>query len=310
MVSILAELETNREQGQPAARFLQALVDRWLLLATLPLAIALAILAYQALKKPVHAIQSTVAPTREAVSGLDSQLGNLSRLAAVAGVSVGKGETAVGDFEKFRFLIFSTRLGDFQVANRDILPLVFPKQWDGTGWKRPDGLTQKIKDGLYPLFGLEPWVAPDGRTLAGHYNEQLSISEVGETGLFRVRLLDTDRERGEKLLNWLIKDANELVRRDAAERASARAAYLRQQIQTSAVIEYRENLATMLAKEEQTLMLASTSLPFAAEVIQPVTSGHNPASQRPVLYAALGGAIGFAFAIFLALLLGPKRESL
>ncbi len=308
MATALINTDDDREIGQPLVQFWRPLIDRWMLLAVLPLLVVLAVFAVQALKKPVHAIQVTVAPTRESVSGIDSQLGNLSRLAAVAGVNVGKGDSTVSDFARLRYLLFSVRLGEFQAEKRPVLPMVFDDQWDGKAWRKPHGVVQWVKDTFYPMFGLEPWVVPDGRSLATYYNDHLSMNEVGETGLYRIRLEDTNLARGEKLLGWLVADANELVRRDAAERASARAAYLRQQIQRSPVTEYRENLATMLAKEEQTLMLASTSLPFAADVVQPVTSGHNPESQRPLLYAVLGGALGLGLATFIALLLGPRRR--
>lgn len=308
MAAPLSDIIEDQEVGQPLSRFWQPLADRWLLLLVIPAAVVLAVLAFQAVKKPVHVIQLTVAPTRELVSGIDSQLGNLSRLAAVAGVNVGKGDASVSDFARLRYLLFSVRLGEYQAQHRPVLSLVFKDQWDGSSWQKPSGPWQWVKDTFYPLFGLEPWVVPDGRSLATYYNDHLSMAEVGETGLHRIRLEDTDLARGEKLLGWLVTDVNEMVRRDAAERAGERAAYLRQQIQLSPVTEYRENLATMLAKEEQTLMLASTSLPFAADVVQPVTSGHNPESQRPLLFGALGGVLGLGFAMFVALLLGPRRR--
>jgi hypothetical protein len=275
------------------------------MVAAIPAISVALVLAIQIFKPPVHTAVAAIAPTREAVTGLDGQLGGLSKLAAVAGVNVGSTRMPVGDFEKFRFLLFSSRLGEYQARTREILPLVFDEEWTGTSWQKPGSLVQIAKDLLYPPFGLVAWAPPDGRSLSRHYDEKLKVSELGESGIFQISIRDTDPDRAQLLLEWVIDDANELVRRDAQSRATKRADYLRQQIATAAVAEYRSNLADLLAKEEQTLMLASTSLPFAADMVQPVTIARNPGSQRPALFAAVAGVLGLSLSVFLALLLGP-----
>lgn len=298
------------EQGRDLGELLWAPIrTRWPMILGLGLLAVLATLAWQATSTPKYTARVVVFATNQESGGLAGQLGSLGSVAALAGASLGRTKQ-VSEFDKFEFLLTSARLGDYQAREREILPIVFWRRWDGEkgAWKRPEGPVQTVKDLLWPVFGLPAWLPPDGRDLAEEYDRRLTTRSKGETGLFQLAYVDSDPDRAVRILKAIVEDANELARRDAAARSAAKAEYLREQLQKAQVAEYRTNLAMLLAVEEQTLMLTSTNLPYAAEIVQPFTVSRKPTSQRPVVFGLIAAIVGLSFGLLLALALGPKRS--
>jgi hypothetical protein len=289
---------------------LRPLITRWYVVAAAMLLGVFAALLWQAVRTPMYTASSVVAATRDEAASLADRVGGLGGLAAMAGVSLPGGSTT--EFDKFKFLVMSERLASYQVETRQILPIVFHRNWDAEAkrWRRPTGPVQAVKDLLWPVFGLDPWVPPDAEALARYYARNLVQRENKDSGLVELSLQADRPGVARELLGLNIRDANAILRGDAALRATERAAYLRRQLQIADVVEHRANLARMLSIEEQTLMLVSTSLPFAAELVQPVTVTNQPTSQRPVLFALIGGLVGLSLGSFVALLmpLAPRRH--
>lgn len=282
---------------------------RWKMVLGGALLAAIAVLVVQAVQTPEYTARMVLSPTDQGSSNLNSQLGRLSGLASIAGVSLGD-KTAVSEFEKFQYLVFSERLGEYQARHGDILKLVFRKRWDAAmrQWQRPRTLGQAFRNTVYPIFGLPAWQAPDGRDLADEYDRRLASRKLGETALLQLSYRDSDPVRAATVLSAIVHDANELLRQDAQRKALSQSAYLRRQLGLAQVQEYRENLAQLLARQEQTLMLAAAEVPYAAEALQPQTISKEPTSQRPFLYAGIAAVVGLSFSAFVAILMGlPSR---
>jgi uncharacterized protein involved in exopolysaccharide biosynthesis len=298
------------EQGFDIRRYvIEPVIHRWKLVLGMPVAFSLLALTWQAVATPKYTASTVVTATSQNASSIASRLGQLGGLAALAGSSLGASQETT-EFDKFEFMLTSPRLGDYQARTRRMLPIVFDKKWDSEqqAWARPEGAVQTVKNALWPLFGLPAWLPPDGQTLAEHYDRNLQVRQRGTTGLFQLSYTDEDPERALMVLQAIVADSNELLRQDAARRAAAKAAYLRSQLETARVAEYRVNLATLLATEEQTLMLTATSLPYAADTVQPYTVSAKPTSQRPVIYGAIAFVLGASLGLFFALVLGPKQR--
>jgi uncharacterized protein involved in exopolysaccharide biosynthesis len=283
-----------------------AIRDRWQIIVATPAVLVGLVLLYQTINTPKYTARVVVTAQAPSTS-LGGQLGRLGGFAALAGASLGK-SADVTEFDKFQFMLKSELLGTYQ-AGRGILPVVFAEKWDAQRqeWRRPNGVAQSVKDTFFPAFGLKPWLPPDGRSLAEHYNRQLVLREVGETGMIELAFEDSDPQRAIRVLRTMVEDSNELLRAAAANRAAQKAAYLRQQLAIAQVAEYRTNLASLLANEEQVMTLSSTKLPFAADIVEPYTVSAQPTSQRPFLYAIIAIIVGLSLGTFLALLLGPRR---
>lgn len=287
--------------------FVQPLRDRWVLVLAIPAALVLLVIVFQALSTPRYTVTAVITATRQDSDGLTGQLGQLGGIAALAGASLGGGDK-VTDFDKYQFLLTSERLAAYHVEKRNILPIVFSAKWDSSTrqWKRPSGFSQTVRDIVYPMFGLDPWTSPDYRMLARHYARSLTTRGISDTGLVEIAYEDTDPERARYVLEAIFEDTNTLLRDEAKAQAESKAGYLRMQLGQADVIEYRVNLAALLAREEQVLMLTSTSGPFAADLVQPYVVSPQPTSQRPLVFAIVAALVGFSISVFVALLLGPR----
>ena len=227
--------------------------------------------------------------------------GGLAALSGLAGGKLGGGN--VSSMDRFGFLLTSTRLTAYQIANRQILRVLFPERWDATlgRWKEPSGLMQTVAGGIKTLFGIPAWLPPDEFAVAKLYERSLAQGKVGDTELVRLSYTDKDAARAERVLRWIVADANEIVRADAALRARQQSVYLREQLRTSTIQDYRDALLALLSQEEQTLMLSSSQLPFAADTVEGGATSLIPTSKRPVTSAIAGTLVGLVLAYLVAL---------
>ncbi len=287
--------------------FVRPLRDRWILVLAIPAALVLSVLIIQVITTPKYTVSAVITATKQESDALTRQLGQLGGIAGLAGASLGASEQ-VSEFDKFQFLLTSERLAAFHVERRNMLPIVFSKTWnpEKQQWERPSGAGQAVKDVLYPLFGLQPWSAPDYRLLARQYANNLNVRGISDTGMVEIAYADTDPERARFVLEAMFEDTNSLLRNEAKAQAESKARYLRIQLGQAEIIEYRINLAGLLAREEQILMLTSTKGPYAADLVQPYVLSPQPTSQRPILFSIIAALVGLSFSIFIALVLGPR----
>jgi uncharacterized protein involved in exopolysaccharide biosynthesis len=290
-----------------AARIWIPLRDRWRLLLLGSALAVTATLAAQALEPPLWTARAVLAPASLQLGTSEVRQAQTSRRADLSGVDAGKRD--VGEFVKFQVLLYSDRLGVAQAARAGQLVALFPEQQDARtrSWMRPQGVGRLIGAAINPIFGLPASRPPDGHDIASRYQRDLTLRPIGKTDMIQLRFVDRDPVRAAQLLAMIIADTDALLRRDAANVASARALYLRDRLRTIPVGRSRDHVVDLLDQVEETLMLTDSSLPYSIEVLQPPSVSRTPTSQRPLLYGALALVIGFAFSAFVAVLLGPRR---
>jgi hypothetical protein len=228
--------------------------------------------------------------------------GGLAALSGLAGGKLGTGN--VSTMDRFGFLLTSTRLAEHQIALRQVLQVLFPEQWDSAlrRWKEPSGVIQPITGGIKQVFGIPAWTPPDKFAVTKLYEKNLTQAKVGDTDLVRLSYTDSDPARAERVLRWIVDDANEIVRADAGRRAKQQSVYLREQLRTTTFQDYRETLLSLLAQEEQTLMLSNSRMPFAADTIEGDATSPIPTSERPVTSAIAGALLGLVLTYLGALI--------
>jgi hypothetical protein len=238
------------------------------------------------------------------------RLSQLSGFASLAGISI-KANTGVSNFERFTYLLHSPELAEWQIKRRNILQLLFPEKWDPNqkSWRAPSGIGAEFKQALAWVTGDIFWHPPDAFSVVDEYDRHLEVRRIAsgasmaeESGLVRLTYSDTDPTRATEVLGALVADANEMLRADAAARAAIQSEYLREKLKDVSVQEYRETLQKLLSEQEQTLMLTSSRLPFAA---QPVSGQSVPPKETPrrtLLFTLIGAALGFSLSYFIAIL--------
>ena len=239
-----------------------------------------------------------------------SSLGGLSGLASVAGVSLPGGSGQTSPFDKFKFLLTSYDLATFQVAQRPMLQIAFAGAWDQSRkrWLEPQGFRASFERWFDPLFGIPASPPIDARTLTGFYASKLKIQSIPDTDLFRVVFDDPQPARAAMLLDYLLRDANELLRRRAQANARMQAAYLRDRLSQVEVQTYRETLLSLLQQQEQTLMLANGQLPYAAQLVEQINVSPVPTSKHPLLYATIAFGLGLCLGAFGVIVAHNRRR--
>ena len=274
----------------------------WIILAMLVFGLGVGALRY--LSQTQYTVTTILLPTStndQAGGGQGAGLSALAGLANLRGIGAGR---AVSPFERFMYLVNSPELGQWQIQHHDVRPTLFPKQWDAEHktWKPREGF-------MASLFGSHEAKAPDAYDVEREYDSHLSVkkmmsgSDVGtSTSLTSLTYTDPSPERATAVLNSIIGDANELLRQDAAVRASVQADYLRDKLATVTVQDYRETLQRLLSEQEQTLMLTNSHLPYAAQMVSGQMLEPAMAPKRTLLFAVVGAGFGFCLAYMLAIL--------
>jgi hypothetical protein len=266
------------------------------------------LLVAEATSSQKYAASVVVAPAKSGGDSISSSLSKFSGLAGLAGLDLKGGENVTA-FQKFTYLIYSPTLAQWQIDRRHILPVVFSKDWDAgrKEWRRPAGVLTGLKTVVKSLLGMQPWSPPDAYRLAREYDRHLSVSKVGTTDMVRLNYQDTSPARAKVLLRAIVADANEILRDDAFRNASRQAKYIRGELATVTVQDYRQTLLGLLAQQEQTLMLTGSRQAFAAELVGSVDLAPQPVTKRPLSLAIIGGLVCFSLAYFVAAVAWQRR---
>jgi uncharacterized protein involved in exopolysaccharide biosynthesis len=304
-----AEVDVNEDRPLRVDLVAPAIRYRWWLLLGAIVGVLLA-LTYQLVATPRYTASVVLAPANTRQERSSTGLGGLSGLAGLAGGKLG-GAEKVTSLERFKFLLTSNRLAQWQIQRRHVLFTLYPAQWDAVRrrWKPPTGFLATAIGAFKTLFGIPAWSPPDQFAVQSTYTKNLRQSKVGDTELVRVTYEDTDARRATMILKSIVDDCNEIVRQDSIEHARAEAAYIRQRLRLETLQEYRSTLLLILEEEEQSLMLASTNLPFVAETVENYSVSNVPTSKKPLTYAVGGGLLGGFLVYVLALFRFNRRQS-
>lgn len=282
------------------AELVEPLRRRWKVVLATGVACALVVLIWQAVAIPRYSAYAVIGAAETPGQTGKSSLGGIAGLASAAGVNLPGGNGQTSPFDQFKFLLTSPDLAAFQTRQRPMLQIAFRGAWDPERrqWRQPEGLMASFDRWFNPIFGIPAILVFDSRTLAGFYGSKLELQDIPDTELTRVVLEDPDPAHAAQLLQYLIADANEMLRRRAQVNARMQAAYLRNRLALVEVQTYRETLVALLQQQEQTLMLANGQMPYAAQRIEEINVSAVPTSKRPVLFATIAFVIGLCLGAF------------
>ena len=257
---------------------------RWFLVAVITaLFVLIAIIVLQ-LSPRLYTTQMIVGPTAsDGVAGRGNRLtlqSTDSPLYRGAPVELDKDES-LSDFSRFIELITSQEITRRVIRHHpsdslSILQKLFADQWDAEtqSWRPPGGVISRLKRAMNWLGrGGKTWVPPSARAATQVLDRNLLIEPVGTSAMRRIVYRHSDRQFGIDLLNALYDAADEHLRDQAKRRTRAEIDYIQRALQNVTFSEHRRALANLLAAQEQTQMMISVDLPFAADQIE---SAHAP----------------------------------
>jgi rubrerythrin len=245
----------------------------------------------------------TLAP----VSTSDSRpsLSGLGGLASLAGVSLPSNSS--NDFLTFRFLLISEEVTEILLQDSNLVQSIFVDEWNMQEQKfqRPDPSLAKLI--LSPIKRLltgnetRAYIAPNASRLFAWMQDNIQISEDKETGFLVMKSTSSQPELMIHLMQMTSKTTDDLMKNRFIKRSEETLDFYNKQLSKARAREHREALATLLAEEDQKLILALRGQHFIAEPVTIPSVSLYPTSPKSSLVLALsivlGGFLGSAFVL-------------
>jgi uncharacterized protein involved in exopolysaccharide biosynthesis len=211
------------------------------------------------------------------VTSLMSQLG----VAALAGGGSGNGRRA-----ESLALLQSGVLTERYIRENQLLPVLFPKQWDTEKgrWRPTD-----------PAKIPEEW---DGNRA---FRKIRNVADDAKTGLVKLTITWTDPKAAARWANDLVKLTNEQARARVISEAQRNITYLNEQAGKTTVAELRQAIYQLLEQEMKKEMLARGDDQYALRVIDPAEAPRRPTTPGPMLWALAGLGGGLLLAVVITL---------
>lgn len=244
---------------------LRLVLRRWHIFASLiAVSLILAIVTYTLLPRR-YLVTATVIGTRYESDVTPNAHSAGFSAAALLGVTPNDLPT-ITDFGLYMHLMLSPELGA-SILNDPVMHRVFRKYWHNDHWEAPDTLYQNTVNAVFGLMGRKGWTPPDGFTVSGYLERNLSIVPAKDAKLLTIGIWTSDPKLGADIISLLNSRADTFVREMAQKRFQAKVDFLQKAISTASVQEARTVLGTALARAETDKIFSFSDLPFAAEFL-------------------------------------------
>jgi LPS O-antigen subunit length determinant protein (WzzB/FepE family) len=235
----------------------------------------------------------------------------LGSLASISGISMASSSK---DYTIFKELITSPEVSKIIFENKKIIRDIFRSEWNESikNFSRPQKSKAQIfvSDAKRVLTGNieREYMPPNPRRLAAFIYKNIQISENQVTGFIK---FTSETAKPELILSLLIEAteaSDKLMRQRYINFAIEPLTFYKEKISTARSREHRQALASLIAKEEQKLMLASRGKYFVAEpYIDPKISLY-PTSPRPKMILSLSLIVGFFIGAVLVLIRHARKK--
>lgn len=259
--------------------------------------ILLAIL-YANLAMPRYEAVTLVAPTSNLLDQDNSTgLSGLSGSGIVSSLIGRNGEPPPG-FSRFMNLVSSRSLAVKLLADEKVRENIYANEWDAQAhrWHRPTGFAAMISGAIKRLLGAPSWQPPDASEMATYVTDNLEFTNVTHSDLYRVSYRNKNPVFARYFLDVIYSSLDSELKAAFVARHSANLVYIDNVLEHGTNSVLQTAMTSLYVQEQRRLMLASSSLPFSADIIDPITVSDRPVTPNlPVVYGA---------AIFLAIVFG------
>lgn len=277
---------------------------KWLLIAGAAIGVLVAMLHLRTVTYS-YTVAMKVTPVASEQSTATSRF---TSLASLAGISLGDSERS--QFQLYLDSFTARSTAEALMREPALLRGMFPREWseEERRWvKPPRTLERLIKDVVVEAVGLgrEPYQGPTAARVEEYLIATIRIREGDPITL--VHLNAADRTFGTALLTFLNRYSDRTLQRRDRIRSQAYIKYLMRNIGKTQLTEQRAAYAAMISDQEKRLMVASSGLPYAAEVIQPPYSSRRPTQPNIPFTLIVGGLLGLMVAAILIWRLEARR---
>lgn len=240
------------------------------------------------LMTPVYRATAVLAPAGTQSSGrglLNSALGELGGVAALAGINVG---TADPQTEEALAVLKSRELTESFVREWNLMPKLFARRWDATNhrWKAS-------------WFGSPPTPAKAFEQFERHIR---SVTSDKKTGLVTLQIDWKDRKEAAEWANELVRRVNEEMQSRAIAEADASMAYLGKEAQAAQTVTERDAIGRLMDTQIKQRMVATVSREYAFRVVDKALAPDedDPVKPQKAVLIAEGFLLGAIVAGFVA----------
>ena len=298
------QAETQATFGGDMIFALRSIARRWYWIPVGAILGAFAAILYLRSAAYTYSIEMTVAPTQGAPMSGGGALGGL---ASVAGVSLSS-TTTVAPIDLYIRQLQSREVASDLASRRELMITIFSGEWDATAgrWREPNSWRTKLSRGVKSILGIPTpkWHPPGGARMQAYIGSTILIEKADRQAIVTVSLNHPSPRFGSYLLSELHTATDALLRRKAILKATEYVAYLKATLPGVQVAEQRAALANLLSEQEKARMLASSTSPYAVDVIDVPHASDTTTYPRPMLVllgATMGGgaiALGVLLALF------------
>jgi uncharacterized protein involved in exopolysaccharide biosynthesis len=256
---------------------------RLVLIAAIVLSTALFV-TVALISRPVYRVTTMLIPAsndRNNMSGaLNSALGQLGGLAALAGLGPGSGDL---ETEEALAVLRSRQFTERFIDELNLMPVLFESRWDKAAkdWKPSD-------DG------------PPTRAMAyKRFNDMRNIIEDKKTGLISLQIDWTDRLQAAIWANELAARLNTEMRGRAVRQVDASLTYLEKEQETTGTVATRDAISRLIEAQIKQRMLANVTQEYAFRIVDRAIppDANDPVRPKKVLLFLLGPFVGFTLGV-------------
>lgn len=260
------------------------LAERRLVLISATVLSALLFVAVALISRPVYRATTLLVPAssdRNSMSGaLNSALGQLGGIAALAGIGPGAGDL---ETEEALAVLRSRQFTERFIDELNLMPALYESHWDNAtnNWK------------------LDADSVPTKAMAYKRFNDIRSIIQDKKTGLVSLQIDWTDRAQAAVWANELAARLNAEMRGRAIYQVDASLRYLEKELEATGTIATRDAISRLIEAQIKQRMLANVTQEYAFRVVDRAIApdANDPVRPKKVLLFLLGPFVGFTLGV-------------
>jgi uncharacterized protein involved in exopolysaccharide biosynthesis len=270
---------------------------RWhILVATVVSTVLFGVAAF--VLTPIYRAAVVLTPVNQEADGmglLNSALGQLGGLAALAGIQLGGGNAQT---EESLAVLRSRQFTEEFIREQDLMPELFHRKWDEgrRAWRDPDD----------PPTLAEAWKFFDRKVRR--------ISQDKKTGLITLQVEWRDPAKAAAWANLLVERLNGEMRARAIAKTNASVGYLQKELEGTAAVDTRAAINRLMEAQINQRMFANVTKEYSLRVVDRALPPDRKDKVRPKRAMMLIGGmlvgllIGATFAYVAAKWSRPARQ--
>ena len=246
-----------------------------------------------------------LSPAQSTGGGLSGALGQLGGLAAIAGVSIGGGESS--EAQVAQEIMKSWSFIEGFIESNDLAVEIFAAD----GWDKSSNKLL-INSDTYDVKNKK-WVSEDGSPSSWAsfkaFSSRVSVSEDKKSGLVSVSIEHYSPQIAKQWLDLYVAAINDHMQKRKMGKVTRNIEYLEAQIKKTNIAEMQEVFYTIIEEQIKSKMLAEASPDYAFVAVSPSMVPEEKSQPKRALICILGTLLGGMLSVLLVLVMHYGRKS-